>query len=72
MCLVLESLGGWLCIFGPMSTELTQFCTHSLGFPLVHTLRWNNRGMCIERTIILIYDIYKFIDYEQNIYMNVT
>ena len=31
ICLVHECLGVWLCIFGPVSTELTQFFTHSLG-----------------------------------------
>ena len=53
ICLVLECLGVWLHIFGPVSTELTQFFHSFLGFPLVHTLRWNKRGMHIERTITL-------------------
>ena len=35
-------------------------------------VKWNKRGMHIERTITVKYYIYKFINYEQNIYMNVT
>ena len=31
ICLVLQCLGVWLHVFGPVSTELTQFFTHSLG-----------------------------------------
>ena len=31
ICLVLECLAVWLHVFGPASTELTQFFTHSSG-----------------------------------------
>ena len=36
----------WSCEYWA-NTVLYSF----FGFPLVHTLRWNGRGMCIERTI---------------------
>ena len=63
--MVLECLGVWLCIFDLVNAEAIHFTsTHSLGSLLVCMLRWDKRGMCIERTITLIYiNIYKFIVY---------
>ena len=52
------------CLLVLQCTELTQLYSF-FGFPSLHTLRQNKRGMHIERTITLKYYIYKFINYEQ-------
>ena len=70
--MVLGCLGVWLHIFWSCDALSLHNSTHSLGSLVFACLGQNKRGMHIERTITQKYHIYKFINYEQNIYMNVT
>ena len=72
VCMVLECLGVWLHVFGPASTKLTQFFQLVLQVPLWSTHLGGIKEHAQQRTMTLKYYIYKFIDNEQNIYMNVT
>ena len=70
--MVLECLGVWLCVIWSCDALSLHNSTCSLGSLVFTCLSRIKEAHNIERAITLKYYIYKFINYEQNIYMNVT